>query len=186
MAKKETQVTPGLELAATEAITTWNHNAFLDYIIRWMTQDDSAVKPLFEAHFPGHQYIVSQRTANGVAFTDNMWAAYGSSFRPFRIAGLTLRGSPGSQAIYLNWTVVDLTLPVTSTWRIDYQSQTGTAYLPITDILSPTRAYTLTDLTNYAWYTITLNAMLDSTPMLTDTVRVMPTDRLVYLPLVLK
>jgi hypothetical protein len=98
---------------------------------------------------------------------------------------LVLSGQPNNQIIYLNWSL-NTTLPAGSTWRIDYGSQTGTAYLPITGILSPTRAYTLTGLMNYVWYTVTLNAMLDSTPFLTDTVRVMPTDRFVYLPLVLK
>lgn len=52
--------------------------------------------------------------------------------------------------------------------------------------IGTTRAYTLTGLTNYTWHTVTLNAMLDSIPFLTDTVRMMPTDWLVYLPLVLK
>ncbi len=98
---------------------------------------------------------------------------------------LVLSGKPGDQIIYLNWSL-NTTLPAGSTWRIDYGSQTGTAYLPITGILSPTRAYTLTGLTNYVLYTVTLNAMLDSTPTLTDTVRVMPTNIFVYLPLVLK
>jgi hypothetical protein len=34
------------------------------------------------------------------------------------------------------------------------------------------------------WYTVTLNAMLNSTPFLTDTIELMPTDRFVYLPIV--
>ena len=98
---------------------------------------------------------------------------------------LHLDGIPANQAIHLAWTV-NTTLLVTATWCISYGSQTGTAYLPIAGIISPTRVYTLTGLTNYVWYTVTLNAMLDSTPFLTDTVRVMPTDRFIYLPLVLK
>jgi chitodextrinase len=98
---------------------------------------------------------------------------------------LVLQGSPADQAIHLTWTV-NATLPVTVAWEIDYQSQTGTVYLPISGIISPTRAYTLTGLTNYTFYTVTLNAMLESTPFLTDTVRVMPTDIFVYLPLVLR
>ncbi len=53
-------------------------------------------------------------------------------------------------------------------------------------ILSLTRAYPLTHLTNYQWYTITFNAMLDSMPILTDSIKLLPTDRLVYLPLILK
>ncbi len=97
---------------------------------------------------------------------------------------LTLSATPADQAIHLNWTVND-DLPPTSTWQIDYRSQSGTLYTPIT-ATNPTRAYTLIGLTNYVWYTVTLNAMLDSTPFLTDTVRAMPTDISVYLPLILK
>jgi parallel beta-helix repeat protein len=96
---------------------------------------------------------------------------------------LTLSGSPGNRALRLAWSV-NTTLPLTSTWRIGYYSQT----VPITinNIVSSTRVYTLTDLTNYVWYTVTLNAMLDSTAFLTATIQLMPTDRLVYLPVVLR
>jgi hypothetical protein len=97
---------------------------------------------------------------------------------------LVLRGAPQDQAIHLTWGV-NTTLPTTSTWHINYQSQSGTACLPIT-ATNPTRACSLTGLTNYVWYTITLNAMLDSTSFLTDTVKVMPSDIFVYLPSVLK
>jgi hypothetical protein len=48
------------------------------------------------------------------------------------------------------------------------------------------RAYTLTGLTNYTWYTVTLNAMSGSVSFLADTVTVLPTDIFVYLPLVLR
>ncbi|MCP4539104.1 MAG: hypothetical protein GY832_18365 [Chloroflexi bacterium] len=97
---------------------------------------------------------------------------------------LTLTATSANQAIHLKWTVSD-DLPPTSTWQIDYRSQSGTLYTPITEI-SPTRAHTLSGLSNYVWYTVTLNAMLDSTPFLTDTVRAMPTNIFVYLPVVLK
>ena len=97
---------------------------------------------------------------------------------------LTLHGTPADRAIHLTWEI-DGTLPPTSTWRIDYGSETGTVYLPITDIISPTRAHTLTELTNYVWYTVTLNTV-GVTPVLSDTVRVMPTGRFVYLPFLLK
>jgi hypothetical protein len=96
---------------------------------------------------------------------------------------LALYGTPADRAIHLTW-AIDSTLPPTSTWRIAYYSQT--VPITISDILSPTRAYDLNDLTNYFWYTITLNAMLDTTSLYTDTIRLMPTDRLVYLPLVMK
>lgn len=98
---------------------------------------------------------------------------------------LVLSGTPADQSVHLTWTV-NTTLSVTSTWQIEYDGPPGDPPSPITGIISPTRAYTLTSLTNYTWYTITLSALLDSTPFLTGTVAVMPTDRLVYLPLVLK
>jgi hypothetical protein len=102
------------------------------------------------------------------------------------VPDLDLHGAPGDQTIYLNWNVTG-PLPPTSTWRIDYASETGTVLLPPVSIPASTvQSYTLTGLTNYVWYTVTLNAMLDASPILTDAVRVMPTDHFVYLPLVLK
>ena len=98
---------------------------------------------------------------------------------------LSLRGVPGNQKIYLDWEV-NTTLPATTTWRIDYYTTTLTAPFTATDPFSITRAHTLTDLTNYQTYTVTLNAMVGATPILSDTVRVMPTDTFVYLPAVMK
>ncbi|HSD84673.1 MAG TPA: hypothetical protein VLG46_12475, partial [Anaerolineae bacterium] len=96
---------------------------------------------------------------------------------------LQLFGTPGNHRLNLSWNFSEV-LPVTGTWRISYYSQT----VPITinNVVSPTRAYPLNDLTNYTWYTVTLNAMLDTTPLYTDTIKLMPTDRLVYLPLIWK
>jgi hypothetical protein len=99
---------------------------------------------------------------------------------------LTLQGTPLDRAIRLNWLVTE-TPPVAITWQIDYTSETGTALVPPISILtSAVRSHTLIGLTNGIWYTVTLNAMLNDTPFLTDTVHVMPTDRFVFLPLVLK
>jgi len=97
---------------------------------------------------------------------------------------LVLSGSPADRAIHLRWTV-DITLSVTTTWHIDYYTQTVTAPFTATVPLSTTRAYTLTGLINYQWYTVTLNTVGRALP-LSDTVRVMPTDRFIYLPLVLR
>jgi hypothetical protein len=96
---------------------------------------------------------------------------------------LSLHGTPRSHAIDLSWTV-SAVLPLMSTWRISYYSQT--APITIGNIVSTTRAYQLNGLTNYAWYTVTVNTMLGTTPFLTATVQLLPTDRLVYLPIVLK
>jgi hypothetical protein len=97
---------------------------------------------------------------------------------------LILHGSPANQAINLNWNV-DITIPATTTWHIDYYTTT-TDILTATDPSSTTRAYMLTELTNYDLYTVTLSAMVGTTAVLSDTITVMPTDIFVYLPLVLK
>ncbi|HSD84488.1 MAG TPA: right-handed parallel beta-helix repeat-containing protein [Anaerolineae bacterium] len=107
------------------------------------------------------------------------WDIGAFEFQP----AIKLNGAPANQTIYLNWTA-NVTLPSTGTWRLAYYSQT--VPIMINNILSPTRVYSLTGLTNYAWYTVTLNAMLESSPFLTDTIKLMPTDRLVYLPIVLR
>jgi hypothetical protein len=96
------------------------------------------------------------------------------------VPSLVLQGTPADVAIHLDWTI-NVALPVTATWQIDYYSQTVAPPLSITGIISPTRFYALPGLTNYAWYTVTLS--LQGPLPLSDTVRVMPTDIAVYLPL---
>ncbi len=101
------------------------------------------------------------------------------------IPALRLTGIPGNQTIYLTWQV-DTTLPPTATWQITYNGPSGNDPSPITGIPEATRAYTLTGMTNFTVYDITLTAMVAGSPMFTDTVSVMPTDRFVYLPAVLR
>jgi hypothetical protein len=98
---------------------------------------------------------------------------------------LALRAIPGDEALYLRW-VVNVTLPATSTWLIDYRSQSGTLYTPIAGITTTARAYTLTGLTNHVWYTATLKAMAGATSLLTDTIQAMPMGHFLYLPSILK
>ncbi len=95
---------------------------------------------------------------------------------------LVLNGLPGDRAIYLSWTV-NVSVPVTTTWTIAYDGPVGVPPAPITGLPEPTNAYALTDMANYALYTVTLTT---EPPFLTDTVTVMPTDHLTYLPLVIK
>jgi hypothetical protein len=96
---------------------------------------------------------------------------------------LILHGAPADETIHLTWSV-NTTVPVTTSWHIAYYT-TASNVLTATDPTSTTRAYTLAGLTNYAWYTVTLSAMLDTTVFLSDTMTVMPTDIAVYLPLAL-
>ena len=96
-----------------------------------------------------------------------------------------LRGRPADHALRLDWTVWG-TLPVNSTWRIAYAGPAGDQPSPITNIMGSIRTYTLTGLTNYNWYTVTLNAIDNTFPIMTGTVTVLPTDIYVYLPQVTK
>ncbi len=100
------------------------------------------------------------------------------------VPALNLQARPDDETLYLTWTV-NTTLPATTTWRITYYTDPASP-LTVTDPLSTTRAYTLTGLSNYIPYTITLEAMLSATPFLTDTIQATPADIFVYLPVVLK
>ena len=97
---------------------------------------------------------------------------------------IILNGIPGDRKISLTW-AVNVTLPVTATWTITYQGPTGDQPSPITGLPDETRSYELTGLTNYTWYDIMLTAV-GSSPVLSATVHLMPTDELVYLPVVRK
>jgi hypothetical protein len=99
--------------------------------------------------------------------------------------GVILKGIPADESIYLTWDI-NVKLPLTSTWKISYAGPAGIQPSPITEIPAPSRAYALSGLTNYASYAITLNAMLNSTPILTDTVEVRPSDILLRLPIIFK
>jgi hypothetical protein len=96
---------------------------------------------------------------------------------------LELSAAPGNETIYLAWQVTS-SLPPAATWRIVYDGPAGDQPSPVTGIAGSARTYTLTGMTNYVLYTLELDAMLGTTTVLTDTVQVMPSDLLVYLPLV--
>jgi hypothetical protein len=96
---------------------------------------------------------------------------------------MTLDGTPGDGSITLNWQV-NAPLSAAATWEIRYDGPPGIPPSPVTGLPEPTRAYTLTGLENYISYSVTVNAMLDTAPILTGTVTVMPTDIHLYLPVV--
>jgi hypothetical protein len=101
------------------------------------------------------------------------------------VPAMMVRSSPGDRAIRLQWTLH--ATDTVESWRSDYYTQTATAPFTATDPLSTTRSYVLTEnVHNYQWYTVTLHAMVGEVFWLSDTVRVMPTDKLVYLPLILR
>ena len=96
---------------------------------------------------------------------------------------LILNAAPADQSAHLIW-IVNGTLPPTSNWQIAYDGPAGNEPSPITGLAGNTRDFTLTGLTNYTPYTVTLSAMLDGSPILTDTITVIPTDIFVFLPVV--
>jgi hypothetical protein len=75
---------------------------------------------------------------------------------------------------------------VTATWRITYVSDTLPSPVVHTGIASPTRAHVVSGVSNHEWYTVTLDGMVDGSSWVSDTVRVMPTDIFVYLPVILR
>ena len=95
---------------------------------------------------------------------------------------LKLIGRSGDQAVNLSWTV-NITLPLTTTWTIDYVGLPGDQPSPITGLPVDTDQFFLTGLTNYSWYTITLAT---DPAWLSDSVNMMPTDLFVYIPVMLK
>ena len=97
-----------------------------------------------------------------------------------QVNALTVTGRPANEAILLSWEV-NVSLPLTTTWTIEYVGQPGDQPSPITGIPADTRHFALTGLTNYTWYTVTLAT---DPPLLKGMVQVMPTDHLVNLPLV--
>lgn len=99
------------------------------------------------------------------------------------VPDLKLHAIPANQTIYLNWDAT-VSIPLTTTWMIIYEGTPGDQNSPIPNINSTTRTYTLTDMTNYELYNITLTTV-GVTPTLSDTVSVMPTDIQLYLPLVI-
>lgn len=98
------------------------------------------------------------------------------------VPDLQLNAQPADQTIYLTWEVRP-TLLTSTTWTIAYTGPPGTEPLPIVGLPEPTRSYTLTGLTNGEWYTVTLTSV-GATPVLSDTLTVMPTDRFQFLPLI--
>jgi parallel beta-helix repeat protein len=94
---------------------------------------------------------------------------------------LALHALPGDQRILLTWTT-NSQPPAGSEWEIAYSGPSGDQPSPIQNIPLAARNYTLSGLTNYAMYTITLNAVLGDAAILSDTLQAMPTDHVLYIP----
>jgi murein DD-endopeptidase MepM/ murein hydrolase activator NlpD len=111
----------------------------------------------------------------------------GQTYRREFYVGFTvaLRGQPADGAIRLDWEALGA-VPSAAAWEITYEGPPGDLASPVSGLASSKRSLTLTGLTNYARYTVTVRSMVDAVPAVSDTVRLMPTDRLAYLPLILQ
>lgn len=104
---------------------------------------------------------------------------------------LYLTATPHDRAIYLSWT--EFKDPALASYAITYTYDTGgndasQGPSPILGIPPSTQVYSLTEVTNYVFYTVTVAARDESNVNLavSNNVRVMPTDIFVYLPLIVK
>ena len=94
---------------------------------------------------------------------------------------LVLGAGPGDETIFLSWKL-NITLPLTATWEIDYQGPPGIPPSPVTGIASYERTYLISGLQNDTWYTVTLQASTSGSGLLSDTVRARPTSHHILLP----
>jgi parallel beta-helix repeat protein len=104
---------------------------------------------------------------------------------------LDLTATPDDQAIYLIW--AEFEDAALDSYVITYTYGTGGSDAsqgpsPIRDIPTTTHVYSLTDVANYVFYTVTVTARdeNDVDLIMSNSVRVMPTNFFVYLPLILK
>jgi hypothetical protein len=73
-------VAQALALRLMHAEATWNHEAFFDYVDRWMFEDDSAfVKTIKSATGHDHDHDWSRQGQAWDAFVNEMWAKYRST-----------------------------------------------------------------------------------------------------------
>lgn len=92
-------------------------------------------------------------------------------------------GIPNDQTLHLIWSV-DEDLPDESTWQIIYTSSLESGQ--IDDLPLSVESFTLTGLTNYEMYELSLNLIVDGEPILISKTTAMPTDIFVFLPNVLR
>jgi len=104
---------------------------------------------------------------------------------------LYLRAIPRDSAIHMNWFTFED--PARASYSITYTYGTGghdasQGLSPVQGILSTTQAYSLTAVANYVFYTVTVATRdeNDAELAVSSSVRVMPTDIFVYLPLMMK
>ncbi len=106
--------------------------------------------------------------------------------------GLWLSAHPGDRQIYLTWhfppnNPLLASFAISCTRRYAGSITIALPPLLITDVLSTTRAYTMTGLSNYVWHRLTIEARDMAGVVLerSNAVNIMPTNIYVYLPIIM-
>jgi hypothetical protein len=79
---------------------------------------------------------------------------------------------------------VNASLPGSATWQIEYTPGGGSPDTPVSSIPGATRSLTIDGLANYTIYSFTLTAKDGATALFSATVQLMPSDRLIRLPVI--
>ena len=124
---------------------------------------------MWQRYTPANLHMFTQ----GASYQGLGWPETGHDFYRGAVAPLHLWAAPDAAALHITWELT-ATLPVTATWRISYAGPAGDAPSPIDGIPLDDRGRSLTGLTNGATYTVTLNAMLAGSPVITDVVSAQP------------
>ena len=196
------------------SIDTYGYNATgglyptLDQVHNMWIWDNTLIDIAYDPDSPGYQDDLSnpdRSVVSGVLLYSNragelirlgrdffMRAPYleldGFNYSPYTYPHpltdeLDLWGAPGDKRIELFWKV-QVDLPITSTWQIEYYAtEVPTAIVATSTLTNTARSYTLDNLENYTSYTVILQT-IGASPALSDTVRVMPTDYLTLFPVV--
>ena len=124
---------------------------------------------IWQRYTPGNLQMYTR----GAAYDGLTWPGIDHNFYRGAVAPMHVWAAPDAAALHPTWKVT-ATLPVSATWRLSYAGPAGDRPSPISGIPIEDRGYSLTGLTNGAPYTLTLNAMLDGSPLITDVVTAQP------------
>jgi hypothetical protein len=114
-----------------------------------------------------------QMYTRGATYTGLAWPESKHNFYRGALAPVHLVAAADDAALHLAWELT-ATLPISATWRIRYQGPAGDEPSPIARLDADYRGYTLSGLSNAAPYTITLNAMVGGSAIITDAVTATP------------
>jgi hypothetical protein len=181
-----------LDAASTVAVT---HS---DVEGGWLGEGNLDVDPSFWAagdyHLSGDSPAIDAGHRVGVVTDlDNSFRYLGSApdMGAYEWPPLRLFGRPGDRVAYLRWWCAINDLPIASYAISTTARPGGTPALSSTligGLPTTTLAYTLTDLTNYDWYTVVVEARDAGEALLvrSNGVTVMPTDIALFLPLTVR